>query len=49
MEIENNCMKMEEEDMRIYLEQTVSNSSDEAPRIRVWSSELKWVKISNDM
>ena len=49
METEKNCMKWEDEGMRSYLEQTVSNSLDDAPGIHVGSFELKWVKISNDM
>ena len=49
MEIEKICMKMEEEDMTSYLEQTVSNFSGQTPGIRVGSFEFKWVKISNDM
>ena len=35
--------------MRSYLEETVSISPDEAPRIRIGSFELQWVKISNDL
>ena len=42
-------MKWEEEDMRSYLEQTVSNFTEQYSRNLRWNFELKWVKISNDM
>ena len=51
MEIEKNCMKMEEEDMRSYLEQTVLNFagwSSQNLRLKFWAQmgkKFKWYVI----
>ena len=51
MEIEKNCMKMEEEDMRSYLEQTVSNFAGRNTRNSCWKfwaqmgKNFKWYVI----
>ena len=45
MEIENICMKMEEDDMRSYLEQTMSNFA----RRSSWNSSWKfWAQMGKN-
>ena len=43
-----NYMKWEGEDMRSYLDQTRSYSLDDAPKIRVGSSKLKWTMLGKN-
>ena len=51
MEIEKICMKIEEEDMRNYLEQTVSNFTKQSSRNSCWkfwaqmAKNFKWYVI----